>query len=155
MLDAISRIVAAGKAAGILTMDPAMQRKCLDLGATFVATDIDVVLFAKAMRASAKQGLALLPDQTVSGTAKTDAASKYLQQLCKHWSHKAETSFDADKGQVSFPGGDRVDMTASADSLSITATTGPRGDLAQWQQVIEAHLVRFAFREEFKIDWAD
>lgn len=63
VLDAIRRIVAAGKAAGILTLDPAMQRKCLDLGATFVATDIDVTLFAKSMRASAKAGRDLLqPD---------------------------------------------------------------------------------------------
>ena len=62
VLDAIERIVAAGKAAGILTLDPVMQRKCLDLGATFVATDIDVTLFAKALRASAKAGKALLQD---------------------------------------------------------------------------------------------
>ncbi|MBO9451343.1 HpcH/HpaI aldolase/citrate lyase family protein [Tropicibacter sp. R16_0] len=65
VLDSIRRIVAAGKAAGILTLDPAMQRKCLDLGATFVATDIDVTLFAKSMRASAKAGRDLLqPDNS-------------------------------------------------------------------------------------------
>lgn len=62
VLNAIERIVAAGKAAGILTLDPEMQRKCLDLGATFVATDIDVTLFAKALRTSAKAGKALLQD---------------------------------------------------------------------------------------------
>ncbi|GAB5435668.1 aldolase/citrate lyase family protein [Falsiruegeria mediterranea] len=65
VLDSIRRIVAAGKAAGILTLDPAMQRKCLDLGATFVATDIDVTLFARSMRASAKAGQDLLqPDNS-------------------------------------------------------------------------------------------
>lgn len=62
VLDAIERIVAASKAAGILTLDPVMQRKCLDLGATFVATDIDVTLLAKTLRASAKAGKALLQD---------------------------------------------------------------------------------------------
>ena len=60
VLDAISRIVAVGKSAGILTLDPDMQRECLALGATFVATDIDVTLFAKAMRARAGEGKALL-----------------------------------------------------------------------------------------------
>ncbi|WP_164660072.1 aldolase/citrate lyase family protein [Tropicibacter sp. Alg240-R139] len=65
VLGAAHRIVAAGKAAGILTLDPVMQRKCLDLGATFVATDIDVTLFAKSMRASAKAGRNLLhPDNS-------------------------------------------------------------------------------------------
>lgn len=59
VLDAIKRIVAAGKAAGILTLDQETQRACLDLGATFVATDIDVTLFAHNMRAAAKQAKAV------------------------------------------------------------------------------------------------
>lgn len=153
VLSTITRIVAAGKAAGILTLDPVMQRNCLDLGATFVATNIDVTLFAEALRSAARAGLDLLPDQSILGVAQTASASKYLQQLCKHWSHKAEVSFDARLGSVAFRDGNRIEMTADETSLSITATTGPRGDLAAWQSVIEAHLVRFAFREDFKIDW--
>ncbi|MES0826885.1 aldolase/citrate lyase family protein [Ruegeria sp. SCP11] len=155
VLDAITRIVAAGKAAGILTLDPEMQRKCLDLGATFVATNIDVTLFANAIRGAAEAGLSLLPDQSASGVVQTAAASKYLQQLCKHWSHKAEVSFDPTQGSVSFPGGNRVALTADDNSLTVTATTGPRGNLAKWQEVIETHLVRFAFRENFQINWSD
>ncbi len=58
--DALSRIVAAGKAAGILTLDPVMQQKWLDLGATFLATDIDVTLLARASRSAAKAGEGLL-----------------------------------------------------------------------------------------------
>lgn len=154
VLDAIQRIVAAGKPAGILSLDPVMQRKCLDLGATFVATDIDVTLFAKAIRAAAADGLSLLPDQVASGNAQTSAASKYLQQLCKHWSHKAQVTFDDTRGSVSFPDGNRVTLSASDTSLTVTAATRARGDLARWQQVIEAHLARFAFREEFRIDWS-
>nr|WP_305809696.1 DUF2218 domain-containing protein [Ruegeria sp. 6PALISEP08] len=94
-----------------------------------------------------------MPDQTATGIAQTGAASKYLQQLCKHWSHKAEVSFDAVNGRVSFPDGDRLALTADATTLTVTAATGPRGDLRRWQQVIEAHLTRFAFREELNIDW--
>lgn len=60
VMDALERIVAAGKAAGILTLDPEMQRKCLDLGVTFLATDIDVTLFAKAMRAEAARAKSVL-----------------------------------------------------------------------------------------------
>ncbi|WP_424830585.1 aldolase/citrate lyase family protein [Ruegeria sp.] len=154
IFDALSRIVAAGKAAGILTLDPAMQRKCLDLGVTFLATNIDVTLFANAIRAAAETSLALLPEQSISGVARTDAAGKYLQQLCKHWSHKAEVSFDENQGYVSFPSGNRLTMTADSDCLKLVAETGPRGDLANWQKVIEAHLVRFAFREDFSVDWS-
>lgn len=53
ILDAMRRIVAAGKAAGILTLSPDMQRASANAGATFIATDIDVTLFAKNMRQSA------------------------------------------------------------------------------------------------------
>lgn len=153
ILDAIRRIVAAGKAAGILTFDPEMQRECLDLGATFIATDIDVTRFASAIRASARTALALLPDQTATGRMNTDAGSRYLQQLCKHWSHKAEAEFDAQHGHIAFASGNGVEMQAKSDSLLITARTGPRGDLEQWKDVIASHLERFAFREEVEVDW--
>lgn len=50
---AITRIVAAGKAAGILTLDTELQKTCRELGATFIATEIDVTLFARNMRHAA------------------------------------------------------------------------------------------------------
>ncbi|MDE1159252.1 MAG: HpcH/HpaI aldolase/citrate lyase family protein [Neorhizobium sp.] len=48
--DAITRIVATGKPAGILTFDEKLNRECLDLGATFVAVGGDVTEFAGALR---------------------------------------------------------------------------------------------------------
>jgi 4-hydroxy-2-oxoheptanedioate aldolase len=48
--DAIRRIVASGKAAGILTGDNALARRYLELGATFVATGVDVLVYAGAAR---------------------------------------------------------------------------------------------------------
>lgn len=62
VFDALKRIVAAGKAAGILTLDRVMQRKCLDLGVTFLATDIDVIVFAKAMRAAGQAARGLVEE---------------------------------------------------------------------------------------------
>jgi 4-hydroxy-2-oxoheptanedioate aldolase len=56
--DAIRTIVSCGKAAGTLTGDPALARKFLDLGATFVAVGIDVTLLAQgARRLAASFGL--------------------------------------------------------------------------------------------------
>ncbi|EUB99184.1 2,4-dihydroxyhept-2-ene-1,7-dioic acid aldolase [Rhizobium sp. CF080] len=46
--DAIRRIRTHGKAAGILTADQAFARRCLDLGATFVAIGNDVTMLANA-----------------------------------------------------------------------------------------------------------
>ena len=59
VLDAMNRIVTSGKAGGILTLQPEMQKKCLELGATFVATAVDVTLYAAAMRKSAGDAKAL------------------------------------------------------------------------------------------------
>ncbi len=54
VLGAMEKVVKAGKAGGILTLNREMQTKCLEIGATFVATAIDVTLFAGAMRSQAK-----------------------------------------------------------------------------------------------------
>lgn len=61
--DALTRITAAGKAAGILTLDPAMQARCLELGVTFLATGIDVALLAGAMRKLADDSKAMRDDR--------------------------------------------------------------------------------------------
>jgi 4-hydroxy-2-oxoheptanedioate aldolase len=47
---AMKTIVASGKAAGTLTSDPALARRYLALGCTFVATGVDVLMFANAAR---------------------------------------------------------------------------------------------------------
>ncbi|WP_319826531.1 4-hydroxy-2-oxoheptanedioate aldolase [Thalassovita sp.] len=155
VLNALKKIAAAGKAGGILTLNPAMQQASLDAGATFVATAIDVTLFASAIRASARQALSLLPDQVATGRAATANGSKYLQQLCKHWAHKAKAEFDAAKGTIVFEGGNGLEMVADETGLQVTASVGPRGDLARWQDVVEKHLKRFAFREDFQLDWQE
>lgn len=33
----------------------------------------------------------------------TTNASKYLQQLCKHWGHRLQVEFQVDEGTVRFP----------------------------------------------------
>ena len=153
VLTAMQKIVASGKAGGILTLQPAMQKACLDVGATFVATNIDVTLFAAAMRNSAKSAIALLPDQSLGGRAQTEHAQKYIKQLCSHWGPKGEVSVDGDTSRIRFDSGNSVTMIPKANELILQATTGPRGDLEAWQSVIENHLKRFAFREDFVIDW--
>lgn len=57
VLDTMKKIIASGKAGGILTLDEKLQTQCRDLGASFIATEIDVTLFAKAMRDAASRGL--------------------------------------------------------------------------------------------------
>ncbi len=59
--DAITRIRAAGKAAGILVFSLEAAKTCLELGATFVAVGIDTALLAQAARALSGDAKALIP----------------------------------------------------------------------------------------------
>lgn len=58
--DALRKIVASGKAAGVLTLDNAFQKACVEIGATFVATQIDVTIFASGMRKAAREARELI-----------------------------------------------------------------------------------------------
>ncbi len=49
--DGIRRIVAAGKPAGILTLDPVFARKCMGWGTTFTALGMDIALMVNAAKA--------------------------------------------------------------------------------------------------------
>lgn len=53
--DAIRRVTAAGKPAGILTFDELLNRRCVELGARFVAVGADVTEFSAALRALARR----------------------------------------------------------------------------------------------------
>lgn len=82
----------------------------------------------------------------------TERASRYLQQLCKHFGHKLPVTFDAGRGDVAFPFGECA-LQAADDLLTITATAASEAELEQLKDVIARHLLRFAFREELSIDW--
>lgn len=55
--DAMKTIVASGKAAGTLTSDAQLARRYLELGCTFVAVGVDILMFASAARKLAAQFL--------------------------------------------------------------------------------------------------
>ncbi|GAA5065301.1 DUF2218 domain-containing protein [Roseibacterium beibuensis] len=77
----------------------------------------------------------------------TEKASGYLQQLCKHFAHKCEVSFDAARGVVTFPMA-RADLAAEGGALDISITADDAEGLDCGQTVICSHLQRFAFRED-------
>ncbi len=83
---------------------------------------------------------------------KTEHASRYLQQLCKHFAHKRPVTFDPHAGQISFSSG-ICSLKAGDRLLTLTLEAPDEEHLAQLTDVVVRHLVRFAFREEMKIDW--
>ncbi len=42
-------------------------------------------------------------DHSAVAVIPTPSASRYLQQLCKHWSHKLAVAFTANEGTILFP----------------------------------------------------
>lgn len=80
----------------------------------------------------------------------TEHASRYLQQLCKHWSHKFAVEFTPAMGRIDLGEGRVVDLSANDTSLTVEVEAA---DLPQLEQVVADHIARFAFREELKFDW--
>lgn len=85
----------------------------------------------------------------LTGTFQTPNASKYLGQLCRHFAHKIEVSHADTEGTAHFVFGpayftaDDTALTVRFDLTDPAAKDAAKG-------VIDSHLVRFAFREDFK-----
>lgn len=82
----------------------------------------------------------------------TEHASRYLQQLCKHWAHKFEVEFTPQQGRIIFTDGRTATLQATEQTLDIVADA-PADTLAQFEDVIASHIIRFAFREELIFNW--
>ena len=95
----------------------------------------------------------------------TAQASRYLQQVCKHWAHNLKVEFDATRGTIVFPrdargaswqGDGLVTMEASADHLLCRIDASEEGQLTGLKGALARHIDRFAFREApLTYDWRD
>ena len=90
-------------------------------------------------------------------------ASRYLQQLCKHWSHNLTVEFTPDSGKVIFPrdargadwpGDATLTLQAHGDDLECRLEASAAGQLEALKDAVVRHLDRFAFREApLTFDW--
>ena len=86
----------------------------------------------------------------------TASASRYLQQLAKHWAHEMEVVFSAQEGTIAFPNGAHLAMRADSDTLDLVLTVPVGEDMARMQDVVARHIDRFAFREApLSYDWRE
>lgn len=86
----------------------------------------------------------------------TAHASRYLQQLLKHWSHNLAVDFTPEHGTVTFPRdtrgadypGDAIaTFDAHAETLGVRIDASSPEQLEGLKGAVERHLDRFAFRE--------
>lgn len=95
----------------------------------------------------------------------TEKASRYLQQLCKHWSHNLTVEFSETQGTVTFPrnargadwpGDATLALQAHDDGLECRLEASAAGQLQALKGAVANHLDRFAFREApLAFDWQD
>lgn len=91
--------------------------------------------------------------------------SRYLQQLCKHWSHDLSVAFTPEAGTVIFPkdargadwpGDATLTLKAEKDALECRLEASAEAQREALKGVVSGHLDRFAFREApLKFDWQD
>ena len=102
-------------------------------------------------------------DSSATTLVPTNNASRYLQQLCKHWTHNLEVEFTPEHGRVVFPrnarGADHpgdavVTFDAIPGGLQIRIDASSKSQLDALKGTVERHLDRFAFREaSLTYDW--
>jgi hypothetical protein len=106
-------------------------------------------------------------EMTLNSTARvpTAHASRYLQQLCKHWSHNLAVEFDESKGTVTFPrnargadwpGDATLELRALDGAIECRLAASSTGQLDGLKGAVARHLDRFAFREApLPFNWQD
>ena len=77
----------------------------------------------------------------------TASASRYLQQICKHWSHKFAVEFTPEHGTIPFSEDRRCEFSAADGVLTMRIEAADDATLERTQHVVVDHLKRFAFRE--------
>ncbi|MGA0539524.1 DUF2218 domain-containing protein [Neotabrizicola sp. VNH66] len=78
----------------------------------------------------------------------TQHASKYMQQLLKHFAHKVEVQYDETHGTAALMTGP-AELWADAEGLTVTVTGEDAKAVIQARYTIDSHLVTFAHRENF------
>ena len=104
-----------------------------------------------------------MSDLVADAAVPTSNASRYIQQLCKHWSHNLEVAFTAEEGTITFPKDARganypgdavVTLTAKDSVLDVRVKASAPEQLENLKGVVASHLDRFAFREApLTFDW--
>lgn len=100
-----------------------------------------------------------------SALVPTGNASRYIQQLCKHWSHNLAVEHDATQGRIVFPRDARgadwpgegvVTMVAQDGAIACRIEASAPEQRDGLKGALARHLDRFAFREApLAFDWRD
>ena len=94
-----------------------------------------------------------MTEQTSETLVATSKPSPYLKQLCRHFGHKVEVSFNNEHGAIAFAFGD-CELERAEGGLLLRARAGSEEDLRRVEHVVGSHLARFGRRDELEVSWA-
>lgn len=83
---------------------------------------------------------------------RSERASRYLVQMCKHFRHKVEAEWTDVAGHVDFAPG-LCDMRVEDGELIMLCQASNEQELGRIKYIVENHLVRFGWREEIELSW--
>jgi hypothetical protein len=84
---------------------------------------------------------------------RSNKASQFLAQLCKHFAHKTPAEFTDNRGRIDFQPGLCV-LTATENELIVTCEAEIAADLERVKVIVADHVVRFGWREQLTVDWS-
>ncbi len=106
-----------------------------------------------------------MTNHSAAASVPTHHASRYLQQLCKHWSHNLTVEFTPEHGTVVFPrdargadflGDGKATFDAREGGLDVRVDATSEEQLEALKGAVARHLDRFAFREApLTFDWRE
>ncbi len=93
--------------------------------------------------------------QTFTSQAQLESAlaERYMIQLCKHFRHKLPVACEPGEGRIEFHSG-ICSMQATEGTLTLHANAASEEELGRLEQVVERHLLRFAFRDAPALAWS-
>jgi hypothetical protein len=85
-------------------------------------------------------------------TIPTNAASRRLQRLCRHFAGEVPTTWDPADGRIEFPTG-RVRLAAFDGRLVLAVESRDPEKLAELERAMTRQLARFTYRSGLAVDW--
>ncbi len=82
----------------------------------------------------------------------TEAPSRYMTQLCRHFQHKLPVTLETDRGSIAFDTG-LCTLAVEPEHLVMTVEAAEPAGVERLQDVVARHLLRFAFRSPPEIVW--
>ncbi|HEY2260007.1 MAG TPA: DUF2218 domain-containing protein [Solirubrobacteraceae bacterium] len=89
---------------------------------------------------------------TTKAEVATEKPVPYMRQLCKHFGHKTDASFDDDSGYIQFDFG-RCELSALTGRLELVVSAGDQESHERMERVIGSHLERFGRGDALHVDW--